>query len=108
MLLLSQWPCLGQGQGLPNILPSRLFIFIHAAQIVAIAVYIVFGPPQNGIASYAYESVVSILKVKVDIHFGMLCGHIKIATTLHHIIHAKLWEVPYLDITKAVSEIHCL
>ena len=40
------------GQGPPNILPSRL-INICTAQITTIVVYITFGPPQNGIASYA-------------------------------------------------------
>ena len=38
--------------------PRNLLIFIHAAQIAAISVYITFNPPpptQNGIASYAYD-----------------------------------------------------
>ena len=32
-----------------------LLIFIHAVQIAVIAVCIMFAPPQNGIASYAYD-----------------------------------------------------
>jgi len=30
---------------------------MHAVQIAAITMYITFGPPKNGIASYAYEQV---------------------------------------------------
>ena len=52
--------CEGIGVGTGGAGPSQYFtletllIFIHAAQIAATAVYITFGPPQNGITSYAY------------------------------------------------------
>ena len=36
---------------------ATLLIFMHAVQVAAIAVYIMFGPPKNGIASYAYAGV---------------------------------------------------
>ena len=40
---------------LPIFTLEPLLISIHAAQITAIAVYITFSTPQNGIASYGYE-----------------------------------------------------
>ena len=48
---------IGTGGGGPG--PPQYFTldtFMQAAQIAAIAVYITFGPPRNGIASYTYAN----------------------------------------------------